>query len=184
MGRVAVVPAVAAVAVLVALAGGCRQTPQAQAPSFTDYRDTATGFSIRLPGGWSAATLPAGGPEARFVPRGAPPESAEFISIFTVPAAGPPSEQAIRQQVFGLLPIHGVSGFQQDPRTTADVLWYRFELTGSSGSTEWALVGVAAAGRRRMQIAVCAKPLDAWRQGQSQCDAVVRSFAPGDLSAE
>lgn len=171
-----------AVLALAALAGGCRQTPTA--PSFTDYRDAASGFAIRLPGGWTAAALPPGGPEARFVPPGAPPESPEFISVFTVPAEEPASEQAIRRQVFGLLPIHGVSGFQQDPRTTADVLWYRFELTGSSGSTEWALVGVAAAGRQRMQIAVCAKPLDAWRQGQSQCDAVIRSFTPGELSAQ
>jgi hypothetical protein len=128
------------------------------------------------------AELPAGGPEARFVPRGAEPQSPEFISVFTVPSAGPPSEAEIRRQVFTLLPIQGVSGFQQDPRTTADALWYRFELTGSSGSTEWALVGAAAAGRAKMQIAVCAKPLEKWRQGQKQCDEVVRSFVPGDLT--
>lgn len=165
-----------------AIAGGCRNSPAA--PSFTDYQDERTGFSIRLPGDWNAATLPAGGPEVRFVPRGAEPQSAEFISVFTVPSDGTPSEQAIRRQVFSLLPIHGVSGFQQDQKTTPEVLWYRFELTGSSGSAEWALVGLAAAGRSRMQIVVCAKPLDAWRQGQAQCDQVVRSFTPGDLTAE
>jgi len=164
------------------IAGGCRSSPAA--PSFTEYRDERTGFMIRLPGGWSEAALPAGGPEVRFVPRGAEPQSPEFISVFTVPSEDAPSEQAIRRQVFSLLPIHGVSGFQQDPKTTSEVLWYRFELTGSSGSTEWALVGLTAAGRSRMQIAVCAKPLDAWREGQAQCDEVVRSFAPGDLSAQ
>jgi hypothetical protein len=162
------------------LAAGCRSTPSA--PSFTEHRDPRTGFSIRLPGDWIQAELPAGGPEVRFVPRGAEPQSPEFISVFTVPGAGPPGEAEIRRQVFTLLPIQGVSGFQRDPRTTATALWYRFELTGSSGSTEWALVGAAAAGRARMQIAVCAKPLALWRQGQRQCDEVVRSFVPGDLA--
>lgn len=120
----------------------------------------------------------------RFVPRGAEAQSAEFISVFTVPAeSSPPSEMEIRRRVFSLLPVYGVSGFQRDPRTTAEVLWYRFELTGSSGSTEWALVGAAASGAARMQLAVCAKPLDAWRHGQAQCDQVVRSFVPGDLTA-
>jgi hypothetical protein len=164
------------------LAAGCRPAPSA--PSFTEHRDQRTGFTIRLPGGWRQAELPPGGPEARFVPRGAEPESPEFISVFTVPSAGPPAEAEIRRQVFTLLPIQGVSGFQQDPRTTAEALWYRFELTGSSGSTEWALVGAAAAGRAKMQIAVCAKPLERWRQGQKQCDEVVRSFVPGDLAKD
>ena len=163
------------------IAGGCQAAPSA--PSFTEHRDRRTGFTIRLPGGWTETSLPAGGPEARFVPRGEGAQSAEFISVFTVPIEGTPSESEIRRQVFGLLPVHGVSGFQRDPRTTAAVLWYRFELTGSSGSTEWALVGLAAAGRARMQIAVCAKPLESWRQGQKQCDEVVRSFVPGDLAA-
>jgi hypothetical protein len=171
-----------AVLLLVAaiIAGGCRAAPSA--PSFTEHRDQRTGFTIRVPEGWTEASLPVGGPEVRFVPRGEGAQSAEFISVFTVPSEGPPSESDIRRQVFGLLPVHGVSGFQQDPRTTAEVLWYRFELTGSSGSTEWALVGLAAAGRARMQIAVCAKPLASWRQGQTQCDEVVRSFVPGDLA--
>jgi len=163
------------------IAGGCRATPSA--PSFSEHRDPGSGFTIRVPGGWAETALPPGGPEVRFVPRGAEAQSAEFISVFTVPAEGAPSETAIRRQVFSLLPVHGVSGFQQDPRTTGDTLWYRFELTGSSGSTEWALVGLAAAGRAKMQIAVCAKPLESWRQGQTQCDVVVRSFVPGDLTA-
>ncbi|HEY6102567.1 MAG TPA: hypothetical protein VI007_04990 [bacterium] len=171
-----------AVALLAAvmLTAGCRAAPST--PSFTEHRDQRTGFAVRLPGGWVQAALPPGGPEVRFVPRGAEPQSPEFISVFTVPSSGPPAEAEIRRQVFTLLPIQGVSGFLQDPRTTAAALWYRFELTGSSGSTEWALVGAAAAGRARIQIVVCAKPLAQWRQGQRQCDEVVRSFAPGDLT--
>jgi hypothetical protein len=164
------------------IAGGCQAAPSV--PAFTEHRDERAGFTIRIPGGWMEPSLPTGGPEVRFVPRGEEAQSAEFISVFTVPAEGAPSESEIRRQVFGLLPVHGVSGFQRDPRTTADVLWYRFELTGSSGSTEWALVGVAAAGPARMQIAVCAKPLESWRGGQTQCDEVVRSFVPGDLAAK
>lgn len=120
----------------------------------------------------------------RLVPPGSPEGSAEFISIFSVKAPSGNTEPEIRRQVFALLPIHGVSGFQQDARTTADVLWFRFEVTGSSGGTEWASVGVVAAGKTRMQVAVCAKPLRQWRQGQRQCDDVIRSFRPGDLSGE
>lgn len=164
------------------MAGGCRTAPAVPPP--TDYRDARTGFALRLPGGWTQATLPEGGPEVRFVPRGQEPQSAEFISVFTVSGTDPPTEQEIRRQVFSLLPIHGVSGFQQDSRTTAQALWFKFELTGSSGGTEWALTGVAAAGRGRMQIAVCAKPLEQWRQGQVQCDEVIRSFVPGDLTSK
>ena len=137
---------------------------------------------MRVPEASTGASLPVGGPEVRFVPRGGGAQSAEFISVFTVPSEGPPSESDIRRQVFGLLPVHGVSGFQQDHRTTSEVLWYRFELTGSPGSTEWPLVGLAAAGRARMQIAVCAKPLASWRQAQTQCDDVVRSLDPVDLA--
>ncbi len=163
------------------LAAGCR--PAAPAPSWNEYRDERTGFTIRVPKGWIRAT-PAPAPrEVRFVPPGENATSAEFISVFTVPSTAPPSELEIRRLVFGLLPVYGVSGFQRDPRTTADVLWYRFELTGSAGSAEWALVGLAAAGQARMQVAVCAKPLDRWRQGQTQCDEVVRSFVSGNLAA-
>ena len=102
--------------------------------------------------------------------------------MFTVTSEGGATEASLRRIVFALLPIHGVSGFQQDPRTTADTLWFKFEVTGSSGGVEWASIGVAAAGAARTQVAVCAKPLPAWREGQKQCDEVIRSFQPGSLA--
>lgn len=160
----------------VVLAGGCSRPPAA--PAFVDYRDEETGFIVRHPGGW--VRDPMSGPrEVRFVPAGAegrPP--AEFVSIFTIPAEGSPNESTLRRTVFNLLPIHGVSGFQQDPRTTTEVLWFKFDVTGSSNGVEWASTGVATADSSRTQVAICAKPLPAWRQGQRQCDEVIRSFQP------
>lgn len=155
-------------------------TRQPQTPALVEYHDPETGFTIRHPQGWPMTTA---GPEARFAP--ADPQSVgEFVSIFTVPVSREPSEMEIRRQVFGLLPIYGVSGFQQDPRTTPQTLWFKFEVTGSTGGVEWASVGVAAAGKARLQIAVCAKPLRRYREGQKQCDEIIRSFRPGTLSPE
>ncbi|HET6947246.1 MAG TPA: hypothetical protein VFJ45_05470 [bacterium] len=162
------------------LAAGCSRPPAA--PAFVDYSDEQTGFAIRHPAGWVRDAAGAPG-EQRFVP----PQSragvpAEFIIVFTVPSEGGATEASLRRIVFALLPIHGVSGFQQDPRTTADTLWFKFEVTGSSGGVEWASIGVAVGGASRTQVAICAKPLPAWREGQKQCDEVIRSFQPGSLA--
>jgi len=171
----------AAILPLILFLAACSRPPAP--PALTEYRDESAGFSIRHPQGWQRAPGVADA-EVRFVPPGSPEGAAEFISVFSVKSANANSEPEIRRQVFALLPIHGVSGFQQDARTTADILWFRFEVTGSTGGTEWASVGVVAAGKARMQVAVCAKPLPQWRQGQRQCDEVIRSFRPGDLTAE
>lgn len=101
--------------------------------------------------------------------------------MFTLPSAEKLSEPGIRRQVFTLLPVQGVSGFQRDGRTTAETLWYKFEVTGSTEGTEWASVGVVTAGPARFHVAVCAKPLTQWRDGQKQCDEVIRTFRPGAL---
>lgn len=166
-------------AVLVPLLAACSR-PAAPA-AMAEYRDEATGFSIRHPARWQRTMGTSS--EVRFVPPGAE-TGAEFISVFTVNAPSGKSEPEIRRQVFALLPIHGVSGFQQDARTSPDVLWFKFEVTGSTAGTEWASVGAVAAGDTRMQVAVCAKPLKQWRQGQRECDEVTRSFRPGNLDAE
>lgn len=162
---------------LIAVAG-CSRRPGP--PALAEYRDEQHGFALRLPEGWQRAEGTADF-EARWLPPGAA-AGAEFITVLSLASPDGATEMAIRRLVFGALPIHGVSGFQQDPRTTADVLWYKFEVTGSSDRTEWASVGVAAAGRARTQIAACAKPLPQWREGQRQCDEVIRSFQPGDLA--
>jgi len=164
---------------LLALAAGCGRPPAGAA--FVDYRDAQAGFSLRHPAGWQREPGSDSG-EVRFRPPQGEDGPAEFIAVFTVPSPGGGTEASIRRIVFMLLPIHGVSGFRQDARTTAEVLWFKFEVTGSTGGVEWASIGAAAAGTGRTQVAVCAKPLWRWRDGQRQCDEVIRSFQPGPLA--
>jgi hypothetical protein len=165
-----------AVAILiVTFAAACSRPP---APALVEYRDARHGFALRRPAQWQHDPGAMAG-EVRFVPPGAPRSPGEFISVFTLPAAGPPTEAALRRAVFGLLPIHGVSGFQQDPRTTPQALWHKFEVTGTTDGVEWASVGVVVGTRERTQIAICATPLTAWREGQKVCDEVIRSFRTG-----
>lgn len=173
-------PVLSLLLVVPALVAGCSRPPAA--PAFVDYRDEAAGFALRLPTGWERD--PAGTPdEVRFLPRPATGgTAAEFLSVFTVPSEGGATEASLRRIVFALLAIHGVSGFQQDPRTTPDALWFKFEVTGSTAGVEWASIGVAVGGASRTQVAICAKPLPAWREGQKQCDEVIRSFRPGPLA--
>lgn len=160
----------------------CARTPTA--PTLVEYRDEQYGFLIRQPSGWQrtsrgeGATLWIVPPELGEQPE----EAAEFIVVFTEPVRGKPDDAEIRRVVFSLLPVHGVSGFLQDTRTTAETVWYKFEVTGTSNGVEWASVGVVTAGPARLHMAVCAKPLGKWREGQKQCDEVVRSFQPGKLS--
>lgn len=166
----------AGVIVFASLTLACARQPQTV--PLVEYTDPDAGFAIRYPQGWTKTTA---GSEIRFAPADAQTDG-EFVSIFTVPASGGRSEMEIRRQVYALLPIYGVSGFQQDPRTTPDTLWMKFEVTGSTRGVEWASVGVAAAGSARLQIAVCAKPLQRYRQEQKQCDEIARSFRPGNLN--
>lgn len=162
------------------LAAACaRSTPAA----LVEYRDGSSGFVVRYPQGWTPVA-DRGRSATWFVPSNrttTPGESPEFIVVFTVPAGEKLSEPEIRRQVFTRLPVQGVSGFQRDGRTTAETLWYKFEVTGSTEGTEWASVGVVASGPARFHVAVCAKPLPQWREGQKQCDEVIRTFQPGGL---
>lgn len=167
-------------AALVLTAAGCQSRA---ALALEEERDARSGFTIKRPAGW--AGVAEGETTVRFVPQADALRStlaAEFIVVYTFPADRTLQDAEIRRQVFSLLPVHGVSGFQQDPRTTPEVLWYKFEVTGSTEGVEWASVGVVTSGPKRFHIAVCAKPLSRWRDGQKLCDAVMRSFRPGDLS--
>lgn len=166
--------------VLVLVMAACQQRA---ATRFEAVQDPRFGFTVNTPAGWvrveESDTL------VRFVPRADAERSTsapEFILVQTSPAEGILSDGDIRRVVFALLSVHGVSGFQQDARTSPDILWYKFEVTGATGGTEWASVGVVASGPRRYHIAVCAKPLERWRDGQRQCDEVMRSFQPGTLN--
>jgi len=165
----------------VAVLGGC--APRAAAP-LIERRDDHDGFTIRHPAGWIGFRKEQEG-MLWLIPPGTdrvPPDVAEFILVVTRPSPGRLDDPAIRRAVFDVLPIHGVSGFQQDPRTTGRVLWYKFEVTGSSGGQEWASVGTVAAGQARYHVVVCAAPLARWRDEQTLCDQVVRTFQPGDLN--
>src|SRR5438552_332267 len=105
------------------------------------------------------------------------------VSVAHAAAAYPQQDFAgLRLWDRHLLPVQGVSGFQQDARTTTQALWYKFEVTGTSAGREWASVGVLVSGDVRYHIAVCAKPLQQWRSGQKQCDEVIRTFQPGNLN--
>ena len=152
------------------------------APPLAEYRDGQSGFTVRRPAEWVKVSDDASA--VRFVPppwAGAAEDTAEFIAVFTMPSAEQLNDQEIRRQVFTKLPVQGVSGFQRDARTTKELLWYKFEVTGTSGGVEWASVGVVVAGAAGFQIAVCAKPITVWRTGQKQCDEVIRTFKPGNL---
>jgi len=169
-----------AVALLAAVlaAAGCQTSGPAP---LVEQRDEATGFVVRVPADWTAART-GDGRATRYVPPGAAPETAsEFIAVFVNEVPGPLDEPGVRRLVFTSLPIHGVSAFLQDPRSTSDARWDRFDVTGSSGGEEWASVGVVVSGAAATYLVVCAKPFDRWREGQKQCDDVVRTFQPGKL---
>ena len=164
-------------AFVVLLLGACAPSAPAGLVEVHDER----GFTVRYPQRWTQVRRD---DAVWFVPAGADriPDIAEFIVVVTRASAGRLDDPAIRRTVFELLPVQGVSGFQQDTRTTTETLWYKFEVTGASGGQEWASVGVLVSGAARYHVVVCAKPLLKWRDGQKQCDEVVRRFQPGDLN--
>ncbi|MGH2361023.1 MAG: hypothetical protein ACRDGM_10865 [bacterium] len=164
---------------LVFAVSGCGQ----RSTRMEQEQDSRFGFTITRPAGW--IRVEEGQTMVRFVPPAHAERSTsapEFVLVQTSPSDGVLNDGAIRRAVFSLLSIHGVSGFQPDPRTSPDVLWYKFEVTGATEGTEWASVGVVVSGSRQYQIAVCAKPLERWRDGQKQCDEVIRSFQHGTLN--
>lgn len=162
----------------VGLAAGC-----ARPPALATFASARQQFAIAYPKGWEVYRssedlrvwfLPAGG--------GAEPTAAaEFVLVFTELRPGPLSDDEARYLGLNLLPIHGVSGFRRFKEEQGAV-WHRFEVTGASLGTEWASVGLLVTGRRALRYVVCAKPLDRWREGQKQCDEILKTFRPGPLS--
>jgi hypothetical protein len=155
-------------------------------PGFTlqPYTSERFGFTIATPSTWTRVEtqegqrqwfLPAA-PEGSALPE---TTAAEFIVVMSLDEPGPLSESDVRRLAMSLLPMHGVSGFQRMATSTAEVTWYRFELTGSTRGQEWASVGLLVSGPRRLHYVVCAAPLSAWRARQKTCDDVLRSFIPG-----
>lgn len=169
----------AAVLACALIIAACRQ--RGAAP-LAEQRDTETGFAVRVPSDWTR-TAADDGRQTRFVPPGTtrPDAASEFIAVFVADAPGPLDEVGVRRLVFSTLPIHGVSGFVQDPRSSRTARWDKFEVTGSSGGVDWASVGVVVSGAATTYLVVCAKPFDKWRDGQKLCDETIRTFQPGRL---
>ncbi|MDR7426755.1 MAG: hypothetical protein QN175_04755 [Armatimonadota bacterium] len=159
------------------LAAGC-----ARPPALVTFTSARQQFAIAYPKGWDVHRssedlrvwfLPAASAE--------PPAAAEFLLVFTELRPGPLSDDEARYLGLNLLPIHGVSGFRRFKEEEGTV-WHRFEVTGTSSGAEWASVGLLVTGRRALRYVVCAKPLDRWREGQKQCDQILKTFRPGPLS--
>jgi len=171
---------VAIVAVgLLALAGCAR--PQ----TFATFTSDAQGFAITYPSGWQIEQTERD-ERVWFLPPGAPQgetphlTSSEFLLVFTVTQPGLLGDDEARRTGLRLLPIHGVSGFRRF-RDEGGVRWHRFEVTGTSGGSEWASVGLLVTGPSAFRYVVCAKSLERWRDGQKQCDEILTTFSPGRL---
>lgn len=172
-------------AVMLALAGaGCVRRASETLEPYTSERH---GFVIARPSSWERVETEDGN-RVWFLPQaltaGDTPEAGatEFIVVMTRREAGPLPEGEVRRLAMSLLLMHGVSGFARSPESTEQVVWHRFELTGSTRGREWASVGLLVSGPQRLQYGVCAAPLSEWATKQKRCDAVLRSFRPGDLS--
>jgi hypothetical protein len=176
----------AGVAVIAAgLAAGCARGPRSE--TLQPYTSARHGFTLERPASWAIVETD-DGRRIWFLPQrpalGETPETsaAEFLVVMTLAEPGPLPEHEVRRLAMTLLPMHGVSGFQQTEASTAQVGWYRFELTGSTRGREWASVGFLITGTRRLHYVVCAAPLNEWRERQKTCDRALRSFTPGDVS--
>jgi hypothetical protein len=169
--------------VAIILLTGCgRAQPQTLHP----YTSAAHGFTMSRPSGWQQMNTDEGRRLwflANPLAPGETPETAatEFVVVMTQKTAGPVPEPEVRRLAMSLLPMHGVSGFQRAPASTDQIVWYRFELTGSTRGTEWASLGLLITGPTRLHYVVCAGPLPTWRDRQKMCDEVLRTFTPGDL---
>ena len=155
----------------------------ARPPGLATFSSERRGFSIAYPTGWEIVRLTE---DARvwFLPPGAartPRSSAEFLFVLTEEQAGPLGDDEARQRGLSLLPIHGVSGFRRF-KEEQEAVWHRFEVTGSAQGADWASVGLLVSGKKTLQYVVCAKPLDRWRDGQKQCDEILKTFRAGPLS--
>jgi hypothetical protein len=167
---------------LSAISGCARDRPQPLAT----YTSGAHGFTVARPAAWERAETD-DGRRVWFLPATPPagedPEghATEFVVVMTLEEPGPLPEAHVRQMALTLLPMHGVSGFVRTPESTEEVVWYRFELTGSTRGIEWASLGLLVTGPSRLHYAVCASPLATFRERQRICADVLRSFKPGDL---
>ncbi len=137
-------------------------------------------MALEHPSGWHVLRS-ADGRWLQVVPARESPEPdalryAEFLSVRVLPGEPPTQDDALRQQAFSLLPFHGVAKFQREEGKSPPR--YRFEGTGSGMAGQWAAVGILFVQPDRLVHAVCAKPLDRWREGQRECDQLVERVQP------
>ncbi len=163
-------------AVLFLLAAACSRGP---AP-LVRYEDPLLRVAVEHPQGWQVLRS-SDGRWVQVVPARESPEPdalryTEFLSVRVVPGRPPTSDDALRQEAFSLLPFHGVAKFQR--QEGSEPPRYRFEGTGSALVGQWAAVGVLWVEQDRLVHAVCAKPLDRWREGQRECDRMVDRVEP------
>jgi len=168
-------------AAVVLFAVACGQSGEA---SLVDYRDPRSGFVVRHPARWIISADPTRSLLWVVPPAFAqePATAPEFILVLTRAATAQLDEAGRREALFTLVSIHGVSEFRRDARATPTLFWDRFEVTGASGTIEWASAGVVVTGDRGFHVLVCAKPFAQWRTGQQQCAEVVATFQPGPLA--
>ncbi|MGH2406188.1 MAG: hypothetical protein ACRDGN_17270 [bacterium] len=185
MSRLGSFTSTASLAVIVAIAiVGCARRASETLEPYTSERH---GFSITRPSSWERIETEDGN-RVWFLPQapaaGELPEAGatEFIVVMTRQEAGPLAEGEVRRLAMSLLLMHGVSGFARTAESTEQIVWYRFELTGSTRGREWASVGLLVTGPQRLHYTVCAAPLSEWAAKQKRCDAVLRSFRIGDLT--
>ena len=165
---------------LATLVAGCMRPP-----AYATFTSEERKFSIAYPQEWQIIRA-SGDERVWFVPAGAATGevphlgTAEFLVVFTLTIPGPLPDDAARRIGLSLLPIHGVSGFRRFKEENG-AAWHRFEVTGTSQRAEWASVGILVTGRQAFHYVVCAKPLDRWRDGQRECDEILKTFRPGTL---
>jgi len=150
---------------------------QSPRTAFVEYRNADLGIVLRHPQGWEVLVAPEGD-WVQIVPSrvGSHPDPyryAEFISVRALGGQVPSSEETLRHLAFSLLPFHGVAKFQREEGPGPER--YRFEGTGTAAETQWAGIGLLVVEPGRVVHVVCAKPIEQWRQGQRECDAVIGS---------
>ncbi|MDR7414883.1 MAG: hypothetical protein QN193_03055 [Armatimonadota bacterium] len=150
---------------------------QSPRTSLVEYRNAELGIALRHPQGWDVLVAPEGN-WVQIVPSGAGPHPdpyryAEFISVRVLVGQVSSSEEVLRQLAFSLLPFHGVAKFQREEVPGPER--YRFEGTGTAAEAQWAGIGLLVVDPGRVVHVVCAKPVERWRQGQRECDAVIGS---------
>jgi hypothetical protein len=159
-----------------ALLASCARGP---AP-LVHYEDPLLRVALEHPQGWHVLRSGDGRwlqvVPSRETPEPDPLRYTEFLSVRVLPGRPPTHDDALRQEAFSVLPFHGVAKFQREEG--ADPPRYRFEGTGSALTGQWAAVGVLFVLPDRLVHAVCAKPLDRWREGQRQCDDLVDRVRP------